>query len=144
MFFPSRIPKFPFGRDMNGPLNRTLFQINVLSILERGNSHWEIVKPSDGMLSDGAILLHDNAHTARETQELLQKFKWKVWSLPPYSPDFRHNLGSKHFTGTKFSSKSDVKTYAENCGRYFYQAGLKELVLRSDKCVNRFGNYVEK
>ncbi|GBM72519.1 hypothetical protein AVEN_263464-1 [Araneus ventricosus] len=42
-----------------------------------------------GMLNDGVILLHDNArpHTARKTQELLQKFKWEVWSHPPYSPD---------------------------------------------------------
>ncbi|GBO41963.1 hypothetical protein AVEN_254389-1 [Araneus ventricosus] len=39
---------------------------------------------------------------------------------------------------------SDVKTAAENCGRDFYQAGLNKLVLRSDKCLNRFGNYVEK
>ena len=33
-----------------------------------------------GMLSNGVILLHDNArpHTARQTQELLQKFKWEI------------------------------------------------------------------
>ncbi|GBN64472.1 hypothetical protein AVEN_79588-1 [Araneus ventricosus] len=30
------------------------------------------------MLSDGVILLHDNTHTPRKTQELLQKFKWET------------------------------------------------------------------
>ncbi|GBN31486.1 hypothetical protein AVEN_33003-1 [Araneus ventricosus] len=37
------------------------------------------------MLSDGVILLHDNTHTARKTQELLRKFKWEVWSHTPNS-----------------------------------------------------------
>ncbi|GBM06590.1 hypothetical protein AVEN_220031-1 [Araneus ventricosus] len=29
-------------------------------------------------------------------------------------------------------------------GRDSYQAGLNKLVLRSDKCLNRFGDYVER
>ncbi|GBN14191.1 hypothetical protein AVEN_129639-1, partial [Araneus ventricosus] len=66
------------------------------------------------MLSDGVILLHDNNQTARKTKELLQKFKWEVWSHPPYSLDLSSNLGSKHLSGTRFSSKGDVKTAAEN------------------------------
>ncbi|GBN26313.1 hypothetical protein AVEN_187193-1 [Araneus ventricosus] len=39
------------------------------------------------MLSDGVILLHDNTHTSRKTQELLRKLKWEVWSHYPHSPD---------------------------------------------------------
>ncbi|GBO19711.1 hypothetical protein AVEN_236275-1, partial [Araneus ventricosus] len=66
-----------------------------------------------GMLSDGVILLNDNTHSAHKTQELLRKFKWEVWSLL-YSPDSAPNLGSKHLSGTKFSSESDVKTAAKN------------------------------
>ncbi|GBN19288.1 hypothetical protein AVEN_254249-1 [Araneus ventricosus] len=61
------------------------------------------------MLSDGATLLHDNIHTARKTQEWLRKFKWEVWS-----PDSAPNLDSKHLSGTRFSSESDVKTVAED------------------------------
>ncbi|GBM22125.1 hypothetical protein AVEN_266484-1 [Araneus ventricosus] len=64
------------------------------------------------MLSDGVILLQGNTHTARKTQELLQKFKFEVCSHPPYSPDLAPNLGSKHLSGTRFSSDSDVKTAA--------------------------------
>ncbi|GBO19805.1 hypothetical protein AVEN_247369-1 [Araneus ventricosus] len=100
------------------------------------------------MWSDGAILLHDNTHTAPKTQELLQRLKWEVWSHLPCSPDLTPNLGSKHLSGTRFSSDSEVKTAAENWlkgqGRDFYQSRLNKLVLRSDKCLNRFGNNVEK
>ncbi|GBN95766.1 hypothetical protein AVEN_3716-1 [Araneus ventricosus] len=51
-------------------------------------------------------------------------------------------------SGTRSSSESDVKTVIENWlngqGRDFCQAGLSKLVLRPDKCLNRFGDYVEK
>ncbi|GBM99390.1 hypothetical protein AVEN_168924-1 [Araneus ventricosus] len=66
------------------------------------------------MLSDGVILLHENAHIARKTQELVPKFKLPVWSHSPYSPDLAPNLGSKQLSGTRFSSESDVKTVTEN------------------------------
>ncbi|GBN25991.1 hypothetical protein AVEN_253102-1, partial [Araneus ventricosus] len=45
--------------------------------------HEAIRRKRPGMLSDGVILLHDNTHISRKTQELLQKFKWEVWSPPP-------------------------------------------------------------
>ncbi|GBM01665.1 hypothetical protein AVEN_271923-2-1, partial [Araneus ventricosus] len=47
-----------------------------------------------GMLSDGVILLHDNTHNDSKTQELLQKFKWGVWSHPPYRADLSPNMGN--------------------------------------------------
>ncbi|GBN16467.1 hypothetical protein AVEN_196923-1 [Araneus ventricosus] len=54
----------------------------------------------------------------------------------------------EHLSGTRFSSESDVKTPAKNWlngqGRDFYQAWLNTLVLRSDICLNRCGDYVEK
>ncbi|GBM66168.1 hypothetical protein AVEN_213302-1 [Araneus ventricosus] len=54
----------------------------------------------------------------------------------------------KHLSKTKLSSDSDVKTAAENWlngqGRDFYQTGLNKLALRSDKGLNRFGDYVGK
>ncbi|GBN86010.1 hypothetical protein AVEN_81512-1 [Araneus ventricosus] len=53
----------------------------------------------------------------------------------------------EHLSGTRYSSNSDVKTVAENWlnrqERDFYQAGLKKLALRSDKCLDRFGDYVK-
>ncbi|GBO40838.1 hypothetical protein AVEN_254666-1 [Araneus ventricosus] len=91
------------------------------------------------MLSDGVILLHDNTHTARKKQEMLRNFKWEVWSHH-LQPDSAPNLRSKHLSGTRFSSESDVKTALDRT----CQAGLNKLVLRSDKYLNRFGDYVER
>ncbi|GBN17252.1 hypothetical protein AVEN_212950-1 [Araneus ventricosus] len=81
------------------------------------------------MLSDGAILLYDNTHTNRRTQELLQ-----VESLepPPYSPDLAPNLGSKHLSGTRFSSESDVKTIVENGSMDMTERSL--LKAGADRC----------
>ncbi|GBN44996.1 hypothetical protein AVEN_258074-1 [Araneus ventricosus] len=62
-----------------------------------------------GILSDGVILLHYSTYTANKTQELLRMFKWEVWSH-----SLTANLGSKHLSGTKFPSESDVRTAAEN------------------------------
>ncbi|GBM02444.1 hypothetical protein AVEN_183269-1, partial [Araneus ventricosus] len=76
--------------------------------------HREVIRSkSPAMLSDGVILLHDNIHTVLKTQELLQKFKWEVWSQTPYSTDSARNLGSKLLSRTRFSSEGDVKIVVE-------------------------------
>ncbi|GBL77782.1 hypothetical protein AVEN_130528-1, partial [Araneus ventricosus] len=60
-------------------------------------SHREVIRcVRSPMLSDSAILLNDNTHTERKTQELLRKFKWEIWSHHSYNPDLAPNLGSKH------------------------------------------------
>ncbi|GBM93662.1 hypothetical protein AVEN_132446-1 [Araneus ventricosus] len=99
------------------------------------------------MFSDGVILLHDNTHNDRKTQESLLKFKWEVWMHPsPHtqSPDSAPNVGSKHLSRTRFSSESDVKIVVENWLSGQDVISANKLVLRSDKCLNRFGDYVEK
>ncbi|GBN94005.1 hypothetical protein AVEN_229337-1 [Araneus ventricosus] len=68
---------------------------------------------------------------------------------PPYSPDSAPNLDSKHLSGTtnRFSHHSlqrVIRELAQWTGLDFCQAGGNKLVLRSDKCLNRFGDYVEK
>ncbi|GBM97721.1 hypothetical protein AVEN_125247-1 [Araneus ventricosus] len=76
--------------------------------------HREVIRRKcPDLLSDGVILLHGNTHTANKTQEWLLKFKREVWSHP-YSPYSAPSLGSKHLSGTRFSSESDVKTVDEN------------------------------
>ena len=48
------------------------------------------IKPKrPGMLSDGIILLRDNArpHTANLVRDNLQRFGWETLQHPPYSPD---------------------------------------------------------
>ncbi|GBN89838.1 hypothetical protein AVEN_41985-1 [Araneus ventricosus] len=94
------------------------------------------------MVSHSCMTCFQNSRIAAKVQ---------VGSLEPttpYSPDLAPNLGSKHLFGTRFSPDSDVKTAAENWingqGRDFYQADLNKLVLCSYKCLNRFGDCVEK
>ncbi|GFX40898.1 mariner Mos1 transposase [Trichonephila clavipes] len=42
-----------------------------------------------GLLTEGVVLLHDNAppHVPRVTQMEMDKFKWETLNHPPYSPD---------------------------------------------------------
>ncbi|GBM62001.1 hypothetical protein AVEN_199306-1 [Araneus ventricosus] len=59
-----------------------LVPVKCPSISEKENSHWsngEVIRRKRlGLLSDDVILLHDNTHTARKTQKLMQKFKWEI------------------------------------------------------------------
>ncbi|GBM15436.1 hypothetical protein AVEN_139186-1 [Araneus ventricosus] len=65
------------------------------------------------MLSDGLIPLHDNTNTARTTQEMQRKFKWE-FRTTLLQLRFGTHLCSRHLSGEKFSSESDVKTVVEN------------------------------
>ncbi|KAJ4428302.1 hypothetical protein ANN_24320 [Periplaneta americana] len=109
-----------------------------------------------GMLTDGVVLLHDNArpHTARNTQNLISKFGWEQIDHPPYSPDmapsdFHFFLHLKKFLGgQRFDGDDEVKTavrewFASQAGE-FYNEGIERLVPRLDKCLNNGGDYVEK
>ncbi|GBN22627.1 hypothetical protein AVEN_238433-1 [Araneus ventricosus] len=64
------------------------------------------------------------------------------------SDDFLFPKLKEHLSGTSIYSDSDVKTatvkWLIGQGRDFYQARLNKSVLRSDKCLNRVGDYVEK
>ncbi|GBM07625.1 hypothetical protein AVEN_230056-1 [Araneus ventricosus] len=95
------------------------------------------------MLSDDIILLRDNTQTARKTQELLQKFGWGVCSHPSYT-----QIWHPIWVPNPYLEQASLQTAAENWlsrqGRHFYQAELNKLVLRSDKFLNGFGDYVEK
>ncbi|GFY30962.1 uncharacterized protein TNCV_1629351 [Trichonephila clavipes] len=48
-----------------------------------------IANKQRGILSNGVLLLHDNArpHTSRKTRELIESFGWEVLDHAPYSPD---------------------------------------------------------
>ncbi|GBM62223.1 hypothetical protein AVEN_118503-1 [Araneus ventricosus] len=96
------------------------------------------------MLSDGAILF---THTARKTQELLQKLSGKSGATL-HTAQIWHPIWAVWRVMWKSLKDSDVLKPAENWlngqGRDFYQAGLNKLVLRSHKCLKRFGDYVAK
>ena len=56
-------------------------------VVEGAATSYKIKTP--GMLSDGIILLHDNArpHTANLVRDKLQRFGWETLQHPPYIPD---------------------------------------------------------
>jgi histone-lysine N-methyltransferase SETMAR len=64
-----------------------------------------------GMLTYGAVLLHDNArsHSAARTLVLLKHFNWELFDHPSYSPDLA-------------PSDYQLFTYVKNCfgSQFFY------------------------
>jgi [histone H3]-lysine36 N-dimethyltransferase SETMAR len=109
-----------------------------------------------GMLSQGLVLLHDNArpHTAGVTQNLIQQFGWEQFDYPPYSPDLapsdyhlflhlKRDFGGRHFDSDE-DAKTGVQQWLSSQAATFFEEGLDKLVSRYDKCLNNGGNYVEK
>jgi histone-lysine N-methyltransferase SETMAR len=77
-----------------------------------------ISRKRPGQLARGVLLHHDNArpHTARATQEGIQKLQWELLEQPPYNPalapsDF-HLLGplKEHLRGECFADDGEVET----------------------------------
>ena len=71
------------------------------------------------MLSDGIILLHDNArpHTANIVRDKLQRLGWETLQHPPYSPDLSpcdfHIFADlkKDILGRRFYSDEEVQEW---------------------------------
>ena len=69
-----------------------------------------------GRLRQGVILQHDNAtpHTAKLTQDWLQRYHWEVLPHPPHSPDLAssdyHLFGplKRHLVGQRFIDDDDL------------------------------------
>ena len=102
------------------------------------------------------LLLHDNArpHNTRATIDALEPLKFEVLYHPPYSPDLAPS--DFHFfphlkrvlKGTHFTSDDEVKqvvtSWIKQRTREFIIDGMRKLVLRWEKCIERQGDYVEK
>ncbi|GBN45050.1 Histone-lysine N-methyltransferase SETMAR [Araneus ventricosus] len=104
-----------------------------------------------GLLTQQAILLHDNArpYVSRETKKNkknLQNFRWEVLEHPPYSKDFSpcdfHIFGllKRALQGERFHSDDEVKEAVEdflnNQPRSSYSNGIALLPKRWDLCYN--------
>jgi hypothetical protein len=101
-------------------------------------------------------LLHDNArpHTANRTRELLRRCNCEVLDHPPYSLDLTpsdfHLFGplKKHLGGRSFATDGEVQQAAmfwlQALDTDFFYAGIDALVYQWDKCLGKYGDYVEK
>lgn len=109
-----------------------------------------------GLLSNGVILLHDNAtpHTAGTTRLWLDRYNWEVLDHPSHSPDLapcdfhlfgplKRSLSGKHFNSDD-ELKDAVLQFLVQLDGSFYWEGMVSLIDRWDKCLNKFGDYVEK
>lgn len=106
-----------------------------------------------GLLTEGVILLHDNArpHVSRVTSSELAKFKWEQLEHPPYSPDLSpcdfHLFGplKKHLKGKRFNSDDELKDTVEDWllsqPQTFWEQGILRLVKQWDSCIAASGDY---
>lgn len=102
------------------------------------------------------ILLHDNArpHTAALTVQKLEEMHWTPLDHPPYSPDLSpcdfHLFGplKEALGGQRFEDDEGVEGFVRNWLQTqpssFFDAGIKKLPIRWEKCVTKAGDYVEK
>ena len=100
-----------------------------------------------GLLTEGVILLHDNArpHVSTVTRSVLDKFKWEQLEHPPYSPDMSpcdFHLFSplkKFLKGKRFNSDDELKDTVEDW--LLSQATGIRLVRQWDSCAQTSGDY---
>lgn len=109
-----------------------------------------------GMLSQGVLLLHDNApaHTAKVAQAALHSAGFQQLPHPAYSPDlapsdfylFRHLKA--HLRGQRFGDDNEVcqatEAFFESKSPSWYLSGMQMLEHRFEKCISVNGDYIEK
>ena len=123
--------------------------------------HTDRLKPAirskrRGLLLKSVVLLHDNArpHTAAHTAETLRKLKFKVMAHPPYSPDLalsdyhlfgplKEALRARRFTLDQ-ELKEAVHAWLAAQPKTLFSEGIRKLVQRWTKCVEKQGDCVEK
>ena len=127
---------------------------NCLQII--GRLKPEIRSKHRGQLSKGIVLLRDNArpHTATHTVDTLQKLNFEILAHPPYSPylapsDYRLFGPLKEaLSGRRFTSDQELKeavhAWLAAQPKTFFSEGIKKLVQRWKKCIEKQGDYVEK
>jgi histone-lysine N-methyltransferase SETMAR len=85
---------------------------------------------------------------------MLQEFGWEVFEHPAYSPDlapsdFHLFPKLKEFLGGKYMEtdaevKETVTAWFNGLAAEFYDEGIVKLLSRLDKCLNLYGDYIEK
>jgi hypothetical protein len=86
--------------------------------------------------------------------ELSRHYNWEVLDHPPYSLDLApsdfHLFGplKKHLGGRRFATDGKVQqtvmSWLQALDTDFLYAGIDALVYRWDKCLGKYGDYVEK
>jgi len=109
-----------------------------------------------GRLTKGVRLHHDNVrpHVSRQTTALIEEFGWDLVKHAPYSPDvapsdfhwfpkLKQSLGGQHFK-TEEDVQQAVTTFLNGLAAEFFETGFQMWITRQQKCIEKFGDYVEK
>ncbi|UYV75847.1 hypothetical protein LAZ67_13001551 [Cordylochernes scorpioides] len=115
-----------------------------------------IKRKCSGLLSRKVLLVHDNArpHATRTTQTLLENFKWEIFTHPTYFPDLapsdfhlfpalKLHLGGKHFANDD-EVQAEANHWLRRQDTAWYNSGIKRLLQRYQKCLDRNGDYVSQ
>lgn len=116
----------------------------------------EIKKKRRGMITNGILLLHDNApaHMSAVARTKADDLGLEILEHPPYSPDlapsdfFLFGQMKSHLRGTRFSSDEELKEavleWLNGQNKDFYNEGIRKLIPRWQKCITLKGDYIEK
>ena len=122
------------------PRGETVNAIRYCQTLDRLREAIRRKRP--GRLRQGVLLQHDNAtpHTAKLTQDWLQRYKWEVLPHPPHSPDLApsdyHLFGPLkiHLARQRFTKDDDlienVTNWLYSLDENFLRDGIYSLVHR--------------
>ena len=114
-----------------------------------------ILSKRRGRLTQGVLLLHDNARprTAHLTINTIWQLNWEVLKHPAYSPDLApsdfHLFGPlKNALRGQFAADDEVKEAVHDWLRSqpqtFFSNGIKKLTDCWAKCIEKKGDYIEK
>ncbi|UYV74824.1 GNPAT [Cordylochernes scorpioides] len=119
------------------PPNTTVNAARYCEVLTKLRAAIKRKRP--GLLSRKVLLVHDNArpHAARTTQTLLEKFKWKIFTYPPYSPELtprdfhlfpalKLHLGGKHFANDD-EVQAEVNHWLRRQDTAWYNSSIKKI-----------------
>ncbi|UYV83572.1 hypothetical protein LAZ67_23001497 [Cordylochernes scorpioides] len=84
----------------------------------------------------------------------MENFKWEIFTHPPYSPELapsdfhlfpalKWHLGGKHFANDD-EVKAEENHWLRRQDTAWYNSGIKKLLQRYQKCLDRNGDYLEK
>ncbi len=109
-----------------------------------------------GKLTEGILLLHDNApaHRSQVAQAAIQQSRFFQLDHPPYSPDLAPSdfylfpKMKKYLRGRRYETDDELRASVENWLETrpsgFYREGLEQLGTRLNKCFVNGGRYFEK
>ncbi|UYV61541.1 hypothetical protein LAZ67_1005219 [Cordylochernes scorpioides] len=137
------------------PPNTTVNAARYCEVLTKLRAAIKRKRP--GILSRKVLLVLDNArpHAARTNQTLVENFEWEIFTHPPYSPDL--SPSNLHlFSSTQDSPwreaicevhdevQAEANHWLRRQDTAWYNSGIKKLLQRYQKCLDRNGDYAEK